>query len=92
MSDEWLNIFSKEEMEKIESRAERIEEDMSTVYELTFLVQRDQAIDLCRHYDRMGELLTPSLESLMYVASLLSSLVSTIESALESDGIDPYED
>jgi hypothetical protein len=92
MSDEWLNIFSKEEMENIETRAERIEEDMSTVYEITFLVPRDQAIDLCRHYDKMGESLTPSMESLMYIASLLTSLVSTIESALEIDGIDPYED
>jgi hypothetical protein len=92
MSDEWLNIFSKEEMEKIELRAERIEEDMSTVYELTFLVPRDQAIELCKHYDRMGESLTPNMESLMYISSLLTSLVSTIESALEVDGIDPYED
>jgi hypothetical protein len=92
MSDEWLNIFSKEEMEKIESRAERIEEDMSTVYELTFLVPRDQAIELCRHYDMMEESLIPNMESLVYIASLLNSLVSTIESALEVDGIDPYED
>ena len=92
MSDEWLNIFSKEEMEQIASRAERIEEDMATMYEITFIVPREQAIELCLHYDKMRYSGAPDLESLSFIASLLISLVSTIENALDADGIDPYEE
>lgn len=92
MSDEWLNIFSKEEMEQIVSRAERIEEDMSTFYEITFIVPREQAIDLCRHYEFMRSSDSPPTDSLAFLASLLISLVSTIEDALDGDGIDPYEE
>jgi len=92
MSDDWLNIFSQEELEQIESRAERIQEDMETMYEITFIVPREQAIDLCRHYAEMHITADPSVEALIFLASLLSSLVGTIETALDGDGIDPYEE
>lgn len=91
-NDDWIeNIFTPEEVEKIRASTERIEEDMSTVYEVTFLIPRDQAIELCQQYEAMHHL-NPTMESLAYVASMLEAIIETIEDTLDFDGINPYED
>lgn len=91
-NEDWIeNLFSPEEAEKIRARSERIEEDMTTVYEVTFIIPRDQAIELCRQYVAMHRE-EPSIEALEYVGSMLEKIIETLEDTLDYDGINPYED
>lgn len=86
---EWvLELFNKEEIETLMSRAGEIEDDMLTVYDITLSVPREEAITLCRKFESIqnGAI---DLDAMQYVASMVAALVETVRVALEADGIDP---
>lgn len=89
--DWFKEFFSAEEAEHIQARADRIEEDMFTEYEITFVVPREQAIELCRHYALMQDDI-PNIRSMMYVGSMISRLMTVIVEAIYDDGINPFDD
>ncbi len=91
-NNEWFKqLFSQEEAEAIQAKAERIEEDMTTMYEITLLIPREQGLDLCGHFNKMRTG-NATLRSMVYIASLLEAIMESIETALYDDGINPYED
>lgn len=89
---EWFkDLFSAEDAQQIQARAERIEEDMFTEYEITFVIPREQAIELCRHYSLMQDDI-PNMKSMMYVGSMISALMNVVVEAIYDDGINPFDD
>jgi len=90
--NEWFKqLFSQEELEHIQHKTQRIEEDMTTAYEITLLIPREQAIELCRHFDNMRST-EATIESMIFVASLMEAIMDSVESALYDDDVNPYED
>lgn len=91
-NDEWFkSIFDAEDAEKMISKAQRIEEDMSTLYEVTLAIPRDQAIETCKHYYRMQEE-EMDLESMYFIGSMVTAMILTLEEALLYDGINLDEE
>lgn len=90
-NDWFKELFNAEDVQHIQARTERIEEDMFTEYEITFVIPRDQAIELCRHYSMLQDDI-PNMRSMMYVGSMITALMNTVVEAIYDDGIDPYED
>jgi hypothetical protein len=90
-NDWFTQFFNAEEAANLQARSERIEEDMSTVYDITLVLPREQAIQACQQYYLMisGGNNESATE---YIASMLSSLIGVIEIALLSDGIDPEDE
>lgn len=89
---EWASeLFTEEELNKIMSAAQRIEEDMTTLYDVTLSIPREEAITLCKKYFeiRDGNF---NLDAMEYIASMVSALVLTVMTALEADDIDPLEE
>jgi hypothetical protein len=89
--DWFKELFTAEDAQQIRAKSERIEEDMFTEYEITFVIPRDQAIELCRHYSMLQDDI-PNMRSMMYVGSMITALINTIVEAIYDDGIDPFED
>ena len=90
--NDWFKMFFQdEEAQLLRARAERIEEDMNTVYELSFMVPREQAIETCNHYYKLNDG-NFDIDSLMYMASMINSIIVVMEAALAVDGINPMDE
>ena len=88
--NEWTEtVFSPEDTEAMEAKFKRIEDDMTTIYEMVIIMPRETAIQACRAYARLG---TGDLPSFIYCNGMLESLVNIMEEALVKDEINPYED
>lgn len=87
--DKWTEtVFSAEDAAAMEARFKRVEDDMTVIYEMVIIMPRETAIQACKAYARLG---TGHLPSFMYCNGMLESLISIMEQALETDGINPYE-
>jgi hypothetical protein len=92
MSDpnEWINnLIPPEQVEQIQSKAERIVEAEGTFYEMSIMMAQADMIEAVRasYGMRMGD-----RESWIIGVSVLMALVSTMEIALDRDGINIWED
>lgn len=89
-NDDWIrNIVPNEDVESINARAERIEDDHNTWYELTFVLSRQEAIKTCQQFERAQD---GDQVALLHMFSILTGIVGSIEFALSTDNIDPYEE
>jgi hypothetical protein len=88
-SDWTETVFSPEDTESMEAKFKRIEDDMTTIYEMVIIMPRETAIQACRAYARLG---TGDIASFIYCNGMLESLVNIMEQALVGDGLNPYED
>jgi hypothetical protein len=92
MSDpnEWINnLIPPEQVEQIQSKAERIVEAEGTFYEMSIMMAQVDMVEAVRasYGMRMGD-----QESWIIGVSVLMALVSTMEIALDRDGINIWED
>jgi hypothetical protein len=92
MSDpnEWINnLIPPEQVEQIQSKAERIVEAEGTFYEMSIMMAQADMVEAVRasYGMRMGD-----QESWIIGVSVLMALVSTMEIALDRDGINIWED
>jgi hypothetical protein len=89
-SSDWTEtVFSPEDTESMEAKFKRIEDDMTTIYEMVIIMPRETAIQACRAYAKLG---TGDIASFIYCNGMLESLVNIMEQALLGDGLSPYED
>jgi hypothetical protein len=88
-SDWTETVFSPEDTESMEAKFKRIEDDMTTIYEMVIIMPRETAIQACRAYARLG---TGDIASFIYCNGMLESLINIMEQALVGDGLNPYED
>ena len=88
MSNEWAReYFSPEEIKRFESKAEKIEDDMNTYYQVSLIAPREAVINACILYReaQMG-----SIEGMMFCGYMLSGIIEQLLDSLLDDGIDPY--
>jgi len=77
MSDEFLNSFDPKDIEDLQARAERIESDANTYYELVLRIPHEGAVGFINAYLSAGE------GNIMAVMELMSFITQVVE-ALES--------
>jgi len=77
MSDEFLNSFDPKDIEDLQTRAEKIEEDLSTYYQLVLRVPHDGAIEFVESY-------YSAVEGNIAAVVALMSFVAQVVEALES--------
>lgn len=88
--DDWTEtVFSPEDVSAMETRFKRVEDDMTTIYEMVIIMPRETAIQACRSYSKLG---TGDIASFIYCNGMLESLINIMEQALQGDGLNPYED
>jgi rubrerythrin len=89
-NDDWIrDIIPEEDVESINAKAKRIEDDLDTYYELTFVLSREEAIKTCQKYESAQD---GDANSMFHLYAILSGIVASIEFALATDDIDPYEE
>lgn len=89
MSDEWIyDIMSKEDVDRINNSADKLEHAMSGGISLVLNADNQSAIDLCQYWRRA---LHGDKMAWVKVASFVSGIIATIEMHLEEEGINPYE-
>lgn len=91
MSDDndWIfNLIPPDQVEQIESKADRIVEAHGTFYEMSVMMSQEDMIEAVRasYGMRLGD-----KESWMTGIAILMSLLATMETALSRDGINPFE-
>jgi hypothetical protein len=90
MSDDWIyNIIPKDEVERMNDAASKLEYHMSGGISIVLNSDNQSAIDLCRYW---REALYGDKNSWVKVGSFMSGIIATIEMHLHEEGIDPYED
>ena len=77
MSDEFLNSFDPKDIEDLQARAERIESDANTYYELILRIPHEGAVGFINAYLSVVE------GNIMAVMELMSFITQVVE-ALES--------
>lgn len=92
MSDpnEWINnLIPPEQVEQMQSKAKRIVEAEGTFYEMSIMMAQADMVEAVRasYGMRMGD-----QESWIIGVSVLMALVSTMEIALDRDGVNIWED
>lgn len=89
-NDDWIrDIVPEEDVENLNAKAKRIESDHDTYYELSFYLSREEAIKTCQQFELVQE---GQPYALMHMFSILTGIVNSIEFALSTDDIDPYEE
>lgn len=86
---DWIfNLIPEEEVEQLESKANRIVEAHGTFYEMSVMMSQEDMIQAVRasYLMRRGD--TPSW---MLGIGILMSLIGTMEDALKQDGIPIWE-
>lgn len=87
---EWIkNLIPPEDIADIESKAEKIEQEHGTFYEMSVMMSLEDMRDAVRagYAMKMG-----SEEAWMLGISILMSLLSTMEHALRKDNVNLWED
>ena len=89
-SDDWIyNIVPQEQVESMYDKAEQIERNMDNGLSIVLSADNQSAIEMCQYWSRS---LRGDIEAAIKVTSFMSSIISTIETHLHEEGIDPYED
>lgn len=90
MSEDWIyDIIPKDEVDKINVSASRMEKNMSGGISIVLNSDNQSAVDLCRYW---REALYGNKSAWLKVGSFMSGIIATIEMHLHEEGIDPYED
>lgn len=87
---EWIkNLIPPEDVADIESKAQKIEQEHGTFYEMSVMMSLEDMRDAVRagYGMKLG-----SEEAWMLGISILMSLLGTMEIALKKDNIDLWED
>ena len=89
-NDDWIrDIVPEEDVENLNAKAKRIESSHDTYYELSFYLSQEEAIKTCQQFELVQE---GQPFALMHMFSILSGIVDSIEFALSTDDINPYEE
>lgn len=91
MSEEadWIkNLVPPEDIADIEAKAEKIEQEHGTFYEMSVMMSLEDMIEAVRagYGMRIG-----NTEAWMLGVNILMALLGTMESALAKDGVDIWE-
>lgn len=87
--DDWVKAFNPDDIAQIESKAKKILDSETTVYELSLFITQADATEVVRAASQMQ---TGNQEAWMLGMSVLMSLIATMTDALIHDGINPYEE
>lgn len=88
--DEWIrDIIPEEDVDSLNAKAKRIESSHDTYYELSFFLSQEEAIRTCQQFQLVQD---GQPYALMHMFSILTGIVDSIEFALSTDDIDPYEE
>jgi hypothetical protein len=89
-NDDWIrDIVPDEDVDNLNAKAQRIESDHDTYYELSFYLSRPEAIKTCQQFALVQE---GQPFALVHMFSILTGIVDSIEFALSTDDINPYEE
>lgn len=87
---EWIrDLIPPEDVEQLQSKAERIVEGHNTFYEMTLMMYEEDMIKTVRMLDGMRN---GSKEAWLLAINLILALVNTMEEALGESGINPYDE
>lgn len=88
--NEWIkNLIPPEDVAQIESSAKKIIKEDTTIYEMSILMTQSDMVQAVRAAVGMQ---VGDTESWMVGISILMALVSTMEQALDADGVDVFEE
>lgn len=88
--NEWIKkLIPPEDVAQIESSAKKIIKEDTTIYEMSIFMTQADMVQAVRAAVGMQ---LGDTESWMVGVSILMALVSTMEQALDADGIDVFED
>lgn len=87
---DWIkNLVPPEDIADIEAKANKIEQEHGTFYEMSVMMSLEDMAEAVRagYGMRLGD-----AESWMLGVNILMALLATMETALKKDGIDIWED
>jgi hypothetical protein len=88
--DDWINeIIPPEEVEQIQTQANKIIKGQETFYEMTVLMTQEDMIEAVRALELMRE---GDMTAWMLGMSILTALVDTMEYALERDEVQIWDE
>jgi hypothetical protein len=88
--DEWIyEIVPHEQIESMQDKAEQIRRNMDEGVSIILTADNQSAIEMCQCYRKSMQ---GDINASFKIASFMMSIIDTIESHLEREGINPYED